>query len=182
MLLPCFDKVSKLHIMPSFTTKQATTSDISLIRDLQEKIWYPTYLPILSKDQVEYMFELMYSYESLKEQIDNQKHTFILLYQNDTAIGFASYSKIIDTEIYKIHKIYVLPEAQGTGAGKFLIQTVIQQCEEKKAVEIRLNVNRYNKARFFYEKTGFVVLYEEDIPVGPYLMNDYIMSYKTEKS
>jgi hypothetical protein len=37
-------------------------------------------------------------------------------------------------------------------------------------------VNRYNKARQFYEKMGFVVIGEEDIDIGNnYLMNDYIM-------
>ena len=38
-----------------------------------------------------------------------------------------------------------------------------------------LNVNRHNKAKNFYEKMGFQVAYEEDIPIGKYWMNDYVM-------
>jgi diamine N-acetyltransferase len=40
---------------------------------------------------------------------------------------------------------------------------------------VDLNVNRHNKAKSFYEKMGFVVAYEEDIPIGSYWMNDYAM-------
>jgi hypothetical protein len=39
-----------------------------------------------------------------------------------------------------------------------------------------LNVNRYNKARFFYEKFGFKIIDEVDISIGNnYFMNDYVM-------
>ena len=40
---------------------------------------------------------------------------------------------------------------------------------------LELNVQRHNKAKNFYEKMGFSVAYEEDIPIGPYWMNDYVM-------
>lgn len=43
------------------------------------------------------------------------------------------------------------------------------------AENLDLNVNRYNKARFFYEKVGFVIIKEEDIPMGEYWMNDFVM-------
>jgi hypothetical protein len=37
-------------------------------------------------------------------------------------------------------------------------------------------VNRYNKAKGFYEKLGFKVIGKEDIDIGNgYLMNDYVM-------
>jgi ribosomal protein S18 acetylase RimI-like enzyme len=38
-----------------------------------------------------------------------------------------------------------------------------------------LNVNRYNPAKDFYEKLGFKIILEEDIPIGQYWMNDYVM-------
>ena len=36
-------------------------------------------------------------------------------------------------------------------------------------------MNKYNKAKTFYESCGYHVHYEEDIPIGPYWMNDYVM-------
>ena len=38
-----------------------------------------------------------------------------------------------------------------------------------------LNVNRHNPALAFYERLGFQQHREEDIPIGPYWMNDYVM-------
>lgn len=44
------------------------------------------------------------------------------------------------------------------------------------ATVLELNVNRQNKARIFYEKFGFVIVEEKDIPIGNgYFMNDYVM-------
>ena len=42
-----------------------------------------------------------------------------------------------------------------------------------------LNVNRFNKAQYFYKKLGFEVAYEEDIEIGNgYLMEDFVMEKK----
>ncbi|WP_225975267.1 GNAT family N-acetyltransferase [Anseongella ginsenosidimutans] len=71
--------------------------------------------------------------------------------------------------------MYVLPETQGKGTGRFLINTVELKAKEQGCQVLELNVNRFNKARSFYEKLGFKVQRTEDIPIGPFFMNDYIM-------
>ena len=44
--------------------------------------------------------------------------------------------------------------------------------------ELFLNVNKYNKAKIFYEKLGFVISKEEVIDIGnDYVMDDYVMEY-----
>ncbi|MGZ8545109.1 MAG: GNAT family N-acetyltransferase, partial [Flavisolibacter sp.] len=49
----------------------------------------------------------------------------------------------------------------------------------KGATVLRLNVNRNNSARSFYEKLGFEMIGEEDIDIGNgYFMNDYVMEKK----
>jgi hypothetical protein len=41
---------------------------------------------------------------------------------------------------------------------------------------LRLNVNRYNKAKFFYEKLGFKIIGSEDVDIGNgFYMNDFVM-------
>jgi len=53
---------------------------------------------------------------------------------------------------------------------------VVNSVKGMSATSLTLNVNRHNKARFFYEKYGFVIIGEEDIDIGEgYFMNDYIM-------
>lgn len=57
-----------------------------------------------------------------------------------------------------------------------IIDHVINDISSKDAASLGLNVNRYNKAKGFYERLGFNVIGEENIPIGNgYFMNDYVM-------
>ncbi len=157
------------------TIRQATTEDIPLIRQLTNIIWPATYETILSREQIEYMLEMMYSGKSLKKQMEELHHQFLLCYDDDEAVGFASYSPV-EQNIYKLHKIYVLPNQQGKGIGKFIIAHIVDAIRPQVAVALDLNVNRHNPAKSFYEKLGFTVIREEDIDIGSgYWMNDYVM-------
>ncbi len=156
--------------------RNATVSDISLIRELTFKIWPETYAPILSTEQITYMLDMMYSAEVLKKQIEGA-YSYIICYDNDEAVGFASWSEIEDA-VYKLHKIYVLPNRQGKGIGRFMINYVLAEIKKKEATSLELNVNRYNPAKLFYERLGFVIFREEDIDIGQgYFMNDYVLRY-----
>ncbi|GAB3902062.1 GNAT family N-acetyltransferase [Larkinella knui] len=160
----------------SLAFKTATRSDIDSIIALQEQIWEPTYRPILDPEQIRYMFEAIYSKEALLDQMTNENQVFILAYRDQKLTGFAAYSRnASDDERFKLHKIYVLPSEQGKGTGRFLLEEVMRRCRAAGGNRLSLNVNRYNKARQFYERLGFVVVREEDIPIGPYWMNDYVL-------
>lgn len=157
------------------TIKKASTADIPAINKLASAIWGPTYLKILSKEQVDYMFDIIYSEDALQNQMQ-EGQTFLVLYNAGTPIGFAAYSlKDEANHIYKLNKIYLLPDCQGIGAGKKLLDKVENEVRELGATILDLNVNRHNKAKAFYERCGYVVHQEEDIPIGPYWMNDYVM-------
>ncbi|QJW89936.1 GNAT family N-acetyltransferase [Spirosoma taeanense] len=155
----------------------AQPADIPAIIQLQQQIWEPTYRAILSADQITYMFEAMYSPEVLANQMTTQGHTFVLAEDADQLLGFAAFAPLEpESPIFKLHKIYVLPVTQGTGLGKHLLSEVESRCRSLGGTELLLNVNRYNPARGFYEKQGFRVIREEDIAIGPYWMNDFVMA------
>jgi GNAT superfamily N-acetyltransferase len=160
--------------MPSFAIELATVQDIPVIIDIHQQTWEPTYREIITSEQIAFMSEKFYSDSALRSSILTDKHQFILLYADGTASGFASVSRLSDIS-YKLHKIYVLPSCQGTGAGRFLITEVENYVKNEGAQLLLLNVNRYNKARYFYEKMNYRVILEEDIPVGPYWMNDFVL-------
>ena len=159
-----------------YTIQPATIHDVETIRQIAQETWYATYLSILSQEQLDYMLTEIYSTDKLTTQIKNNEQTFLLIKEEDEIVAFAAYSPREESpEIYKLHKIYCLPKTQGKGYGKILINEV---CDKVKAAGkhlLELNVNRYNKAKTFYEKMGFEVMYEIDVPIGPYFMNDYVM-------
>ncbi len=93
-------------------------------------------------------------------------------------MGFAAYQEIEPT-LFKLHKIYILATQQGKGTGKFLISHIIKTIKELGAFSLQLQVNRDNKAKFFYEKNGFTIIQEADFDIGNgFFMNDYVMEKK----
>jgi GNAT superfamily N-acetyltransferase len=159
-----------------YLIREATTADVEAIIRIAEQTWWPTYEPLLGKEQVAYMLNEIYSEEKITDQVKNNKQTFLLLLEDEQPVAFAAYSpREDDPEIYKLHKLYCLPVTQGKGYGKILINAVIDKTKEAGKHTLDLNVNRYNKAKDFYEKMGFAIAHEEDIPIGPYWMNDYVM-------
>jgi ribosomal protein S18 acetylase RimI-like enzyme len=159
------------------TIRNAEPPDIELIRQMAYDIWPQTYGDILSKDQLPYMLDLIYSPSSLEKQM-REGHIFFIVADHEQPVGFASYS-LAAPDQYKLHKIYVHPSQQGKGTGRFIIDYLVNQISKLGANSLRLNVNRHNKARNFYERLGFVVIGEEDVDIGNgYFMNDYVMEMK----
>ena len=155
---------------------KASLKDILLINKLAEQVWEPTYKEILSPEQLQYMFTMMYSKESISEQIVSKGHEYLLVKDDAQYYGFTSYEINAKPGVTKIHKIYVLPNAQGKGVGRILLSAVEKEAVAMNNKVITLNVNRFNKALHFYKKTGFQKVGEEDIDIGRgYLMEDFIM-------
>lgn len=156
--------------------KQATINDLETIRQIAEDTWWATYSPILEKEQISFMLNEIYSVEKISHQLNTGSQIYLLLIEDNKPVAFAAYSpREEEPDIYKLHKLYCLPETQGQGYGKILINEVANKTIEAGKRTLDLNVNRYNKAKTFYEKMGFSVAYEEDIAIGPYWMNDYVM-------
>lgn len=160
-------------------SRKAGIEDISLIRELAEKTFLPTYRDILSPEQLDWMFDWMYSVRSLHEQMIGG-HVFFIAYDDNEPCGYVSVERQ-DEGLFHLQKIYVLPVCQGKHVGKYLVQLVFDYVKSVYSGEciIELNVNRGNKAKCFYERLGFTVARSGDFPIGNgYYMNDYIMSVK----
>lgn len=155
---------------------KADLADFETVHGLAKRVWGPTYKSILSEPKLEYMFDMMYSEAAYNEQITTKNHHFLLVKEEKEFLGFAAYELNYRYETTKIHKIYIVPEAQGKGVGKALMNRIIMQAKQHQNDKIVLNVNRYNTAVKFYESMGFAKTGEEDIDIGNgYLMEDFIM-------
>ena len=156
---------------------QATSKDLGTIHQLAYDIWWPTYKNVVSDEQIAFMLDKMYSIASLQNQME-EGNVFLLLYVNELAKGFASYSKTAIDKTYKLQKLYIQPDQQGKGTGKLLINEVQKQVKNLGGEHLILNVNRGNKAKEFYKKVGYQILEELDIPYFHFVLNDYVMGKK----
>jgi GNAT superfamily N-acetyltransferase len=126
------------------------------------------------------MLGKFYSNAALNDNFSTKNHRFLLVKEDSICLGFASYEHhYLNENKTRLHKIYMLPESQGKGAGKLLIATVEKLALENNDLFISLNVNRYNTAYKFYEKLGFEKVGQEDIELDfGYLMEDYKLEKK----
>lgn len=159
------------------TISEAGLSDIKTIQEITNITWPITYGEILSQTQLDYMLGLFYSDEALRKQIENKEQLFYLISDTESTIGFIGIEHHYKNEaITKIHKIYLLPETQGKGIGKTVIDEIAKMALEKHSTTLVLNVNRFNSALSFYKKIGFEIKETVDIEIGNgYLMEDYVM-------
>ena len=142
---------------------------LPIIIALTKKIWPDAYGEILSKAQLEYMIDKFYNEVALRESMQKGHVFYLAQDDNDKYVGFLSYEINCESQKTKIHKIYVLPETQGTGLGRQFFELVNQKA-------IFLNVNKYNNAIHFYNKLGFTKVKDEVIYIGNgYVMDDYVM-------
>ncbi len=66
---------------------QATTRDIPLIHDMASIVFPHTYRSLLSKEQLDFMMEWMYSYDNLKRQMLEENNTYYIAYVDGAAAG-----------------------------------------------------------------------------------------------
>ena len=149
---------------------------LNVVIDLTKKIWPVAYGEILSKAQLDFMINKFYNKTALRELIQKGHVFYLAQDDNDNYVGFVSYEINSEPNKTKIHKIYVLPETQGTGLGRQFFELVKEKAIENHQNAIFLNVNKYNNAIHFYTKLGFTKVKDEVIDIGNgYVMDDYLM-------
>ena len=164
------------------TITKASVDDIPYIQHIAHVTWPLVYGPIVGEAQLAYMLNLIYGTSSLERQME-EGSTFLLVKENNEPNAFAAYF-LKSSNIYKLDKLYALPNQQGKGLGKMLINYIIDEIRPLGATALHLNVNRWNtKAQSFYEHLNFKMIEQQDIPIGAgYFMNDYVMELKLDNS
>src|SRR5690606_26293618 len=142
---------------------------------IAQQTWPDTFGKILSPAQIEYMLNWMYSLETLEQQA-KEGYQFFLAEEGAEKLGFAGIEVNNEPGKTKIHKIYILPSAQGRGVGKKLIQAIKEIALANNQTSLLLNVNKYNAGAIaFYEYLGFVNIKSEIIAIGNgYVMDDFV--------
>jgi len=165
-----------------FTIVSGDAGRVAEIASIARRTWPSAYGDILVPGQIEYMLGMMYSDNALREQMSSRQHLFVMaepaIEAGGVSVGFASFQlDYPQPGVTKIHKLYVLPEAQHLGVGKRLVRH-IREVASATQHALSLNVNKHNRARSFYARLGFQVVAEEVIDIGDgYLMDDVIMRW-----
>jgi diamine N-acetyltransferase len=157
--------------------KQATIDDIKTIQTLARRIWEEAYNQLLSKAQIEYMLEMMYSNKVIESEIAHGT-IWDLIYFNGEEVGYISYVFEKGNSV-KLSKIYISEKSRGRGIADNALERVIRYAIENDKSFIYLTVNKGNKRAIrAYEKIGFSIVESVITDIGNgFVMDDHIMKY-----
>jgi diamine N-acetyltransferase len=145
-------------------------ADMALVIDLAWRIWPLAYAGILTPEQIENLLTRIYDVENLEKECA-EGHRFWAAYADGVALGYASGYR--EGAAVWLKKLYVLPECQGRGVGRALMQSVIDGFAP--AEEIRLLVNGGNHtAQAFYARCGFSRAAEVPVQMGDFQFTDFV--------
>lgn len=158
------------------TIRPATTEDIPLLPSLAERIWRVCYPGIITPEQIEFMLGWMYSEEQIRKEL-LAGVSWEVAVEDGQAIGFLSYQLEPDGRV-KLNKLYLLPEHQGRGHSRTLLEHVTSRTRALGGSEIWLQVNKRNvRAVAAYQKAGFHIAEEAVFDIGNgFVMDDYLMA------
>ena len=106
------------------------------------------------KDTLYSDFDNFWSYNVLKQELENKNTTYIVAKENDEVVGFAGLSTCLDEAT--LNNIVVKKSHRNRGIGGELLEALIELCSELRMRNFTLEVDTENvPAIHLYEKFGF---------------------------
>ena len=157
--------------------RQAGVKDITEIQALARRIWDEAYSEILSKEQIDYMLQMMYAEKVISEELLSGT-VWDLILADGRPCGYLSYAMAENNSV-KLSKIYIGKDFRGTSIAADALDRVKQYAVRNDKDHVYLTVNKNNKAAIrAYEKNGFVITVSVVTDIGQgFVMDDYIMKY-----
>ena len=152
-----------------------TQQQITAAAALAKEIWTQHYLPIIGREQVDYMLEKYQSAAAIRRQIDAEDYHYFLLLANDAPIGYIGI--VLEKRSLFLSKLYIKKEFRGKGYAVAAIAFCSEICQENGLEKIWLTVNKHNTGSIAaYRQMGFVTVREQAADIGSgFVMDDYIM-------
>jgi len=155
-------------------TEVADVKDLKETAELARISWTETYVPLIGKEQTEYMIEKFQSYDVMLEAM-NRGERYYLISFNGRYCGYFCLADESDKVF--LSKLYVLKEFQRNGIATSAFEFIKILCDDKK---IYLTVNRNNlPAIGFYKRSGFKTACDRVKDIGNgFVMDDHVMEYR----
>jgi len=148
------------------TIRNWTKEDFSIVKNILLVTWKNTYTFIPEEDILTH-FEKHYSEDRLIEILNDPFSEGIIAEVNSVPAGWL---KLFEDHINKkffVSSLYVLPEYQGVGLGKKLLNESYRIAKEKQFSKVWLGVMKQNvKSLEWYQNLGFIFDEEEPFQMG----------------
>jgi ribosomal protein S18 acetylase RimI-like enzyme len=136
------------------TVRRATAEDVEAVRAVGHATWPSTYGPIRGEQYVRDGLARWWSTDAVRRSIDGAARTYVAEDTDGVIVGCSVVGERDGGPF--VHKLYVVPDAQRSGAGRALLDAVVDDLPDD-AVAVQLDHAEGNdRAHAFYERQGFV--------------------------
>jgi len=155
-------------------TEVVDIDDLKETARIAKTSWTETYVPIIGREQTDYMIERFQSYDAMLDGVKKGERYYLISF-NGIYCGY--FCLVNESEKVFLSKLYVLKEFQRNGIATSAFEFIKILCDRRK---IYLTVNRNNHpAMGFYKRMGFIEAYDQVKDIGNgFVMDDHVMEYQ----
>lgn len=137
--------------------RSASITDVIGIQTVARRTWNSTYAGIIPAEVQDRFLDNYYSLPALQESIAQGNSWFFVAAALEEIVGYAQFfMRTGEDKSGELTRIYVLPEWQGKGIGKRMLDQGVSALKQAGADCLFVTVERDNLiGRGFYEKQGF---------------------------
>ncbi|WP_377322969.1 GNAT family N-acetyltransferase [Pimelobacter simplex] len=144
------------------TVRRAGAADVAAVREVGLRTWPATYTALAGADYVRTGLEQWWSVARTEQAIGAGR---VLVAERDgEVVGMAAYTT--DGDVLDLWRLYVVPEAHRTGAGRALMDAVLAGPARDLRVVRLAHMDGNTVARAFYERMGFVETHRSADEIG----------------
>lgn len=153
-------------------------SEIQAIATLAEEIWNQHFVPIIGKEQVDYMVDKFQSYEALKNQISREGYEYFEIFCEGKLAGYTGVHQ--EKDCLFLSKLYIHQSFRGRHLATKTLNFLTELCKERGLHKIWLTCNKYNENTLkIYGHLGFCITDSQVADIGNgFVMDDYILTYE----
>lgn len=151
--------------------------ELTIVRQLAYHIWPRVYPGIVSDAQIRFMLERFYDLATMWEEIERRGVCYAFIEFDGQPAGYLSFEGLRTDKTAFLHKLYLLPEFHGVGAGAIALDWVEHAAARVGLRWVKLRVNKNNaQAIRAYLRRGFKFAGDVVSDIGGgFVMDDYWM-------
>ena len=173
--------------VPTATVRPARPADVPALAAVAAATFELACPPSMSRERVDAFVDEVLSADRFADYVADTARQVLLAERDGTVLGYAMLvagdpqdgdvsATIRFRPTVELSKIYVLPEAHGTGAAALLMARALAWATDAGAAGVWLGVNQQNeRAQRFYGKSGFERVGTKRFLVGGVHEDDYVM-------